>query len=128
MARQSIFANTTLSFVTYAAGGIDPVTRKWVDGAANTPVDVLGSLQPFIPRGNEQIVLDDKFTLDSSWMFVTTEALPTINDLGHEQAAQTTIEGRTYYVAKDYNFSRSPLSTARHFYILVMMKMVDGSV
>ena len=128
MTRRSRLHNDTLSFITYSAGGIDPVTRQWVDGAANSPVEATGSLQPFIPRGNEQVTLDDKFTLDSSFMFVTTTALPTINDLGETGAATTTIQGRTYYIAKDYNFSNSPLSTANHFYILVMMKLVDGSV
>lgn len=117
-----------LTFVANTTeGGLDD-NNNWVEGKDSPPIHTRGNLQPYIPRGTEQVSAPHGFTLESSKMYKTKVCLPTMDDLGHKKAARTIIGGRTYFVLRKYDYSTGMMATSGYFYVLVLQHSKEGSV
>lgn len=129
MAGFMVFDTTTLTFETYLPDDVDAATYEKIQGGVDQIIDVTGDLQPYTPRGSEQLPVPSGFTLDSAKWFATPNGdLPTIDDVGASRAARTTINNRTYYVFRKMDYSNGFMFTDGFEYVLVLEKYEEGSV
>lgn len=122
------FDNKTLTFETYLPDEKDPETYLMTKGSVDQSIVATGDLQPFLPKGKEQVSLVDGFTLNNAKCFITDADIPTMEDVGGTQPAQTVYKGRTYFVMRDMDYSDGGMATDGHFYVLMMKNTVEGSV
>lgn len=94
--------------------------------SATTPINALGSLQPF-KKGNSKIVLPEGVSASDAFTYYTETLIQGENQFSKEAADKTTIKGQTYraFHAMDWSIN---LMKSDHFKVILVKDDLDTGI